>query len=211
MKKLDRIFREILYRVYECKELFLTQRALASACRVSRGFVCAAVARLEQLGAIEKKPLGFTVTDPKRVLMLWACTRNLWADVTYSSHVPELARAAEQLVSAGAILTAHAGYYHKFGGRKELETLFVYGPHEKIRRLIRAHEGEAANFYVLRPDPHLSKLSEDGVAPLGQIYVDLYNLGVAGKPLIHELDRKLESVKMDAFRTVLREVRRRFA
>jgi hypothetical protein len=44
---------------------------------------------------------------------------------------------------------------------------------------------------VLAPDDHLRRLSEGGVAPLAQIYVDLWQLGALANRFVEELDRKL--------------------
>ena len=68
MKKVNRVLREILHRVYERNELFMSQKSLAQACELSMDTVNRVVAKLNQFRAIEKKPLGFRVTEPEKAV-----------------------------------------------------------------------------------------------------------------------------------------------
>ena len=65
-RKVDRVLREILHRVYERNEPFMSQKSLAQACELSMDTVNRLVAKLNQFRSIEKKPLGFRVADPKK-------------------------------------------------------------------------------------------------------------------------------------------------
>ena len=67
MKKNQRVLREMLYRTYERGERFMSQKTLAHVCGLSLGTVNPLVSKLEQIGAIEKKPMGFRITDARRV------------------------------------------------------------------------------------------------------------------------------------------------
>ena len=87
MRKIDRILREVLHRFYEGGERFFNQKGLAQTCGSPWGTVNPVIARLEQLGAIERRPLGFRLIDPKRALVYWAVTRELAKD-TYTTFVP---------------------------------------------------------------------------------------------------------------------------
>ena len=44
--------------------------------------------------------------------------------------------------------------------------------------------------FVLAPDEHLMRLSENGVAPPVQIYVDLWQLGALGSRFVQEFERE---------------------
>ena len=62
---------------------------------------------------------------------------------------------------------------------------------------------------MLSPDPHLVRLSEGGVAPLAQLYVDLWQIGGATvNRFVDELDRKLELVRVGALEAMIRRVRK---
>jgi hypothetical protein len=60
---------------------------------------------------------------------------------------------------------------------------------------------------VLKPDEHLTKLSKDGVAPIGQIYVDLWQLGGPAKIFVDELSSHMRLAEVEAIKGVIRRAR----
>ena len=72
MRKSGQILREILYRVYEQSEFFMSQKSLAEACVVSTETVNRLVNRLDRFHTIMKRPQGFRVLDHKKILLHWA-------------------------------------------------------------------------------------------------------------------------------------------
>jgi hypothetical protein len=62
--------------------------------------------------------------------------------------------------------------------------------------MFRPKQRKKNNLFVLMPDDHLKRLSEGGVAPLAQIYVDLWQLGALASRFVEELDRKLASAAL---------------
>jgi hypothetical protein len=208
MKKGDRVFREILYRVYEQGERFMSQKTLAQVCELSLGSVNPLIARLGQLGAIEKKPLGFRVIDPKKILLYWAGKRNLPADVVYSTRSPLSVSSIEVQMPPGAILTGCSGYRIRFGDvPAEYDEVYVYADPRDVKRKFPAREVYRKNVFVLRSDPHLERLSEGGIVPLAQLYVDLWQLGAPANRFVDELERKLELAQVGALEAMIRKVR----
>lgn len=209
MKKWGWVLREILFRLYERGEWFMSQKALARACELSLGIVNPIVAKLERFGAIEKKPLGFRVIDPRKTLLYWASTRNLAKDVIYSTGSPLTAPKIEAQMPAGAILTGCSGYRLRFGEAPiDCDEVYVYANPREVRRRFPERVTLRKNIFVLNSDPHLERRSEGGVAPLAQLYVDLWQLGGPANKFIEELDRKLEFTQVGAFEAMVRRVRK---
>jgi len=92
MKK-ERVYREILHGVLEEKVRFFKQLELSRACKLSLSTVNYALKPLERMNAIEKKRFGFSVLDPKKVLLYWASIRRLERDIVYQTCLEEPARA----------------------------------------------------------------------------------------------------------------------
>ena len=207
MKKVNQVLREILYRVYERNESFMSQKSLAQACRLSMDTVNRLVAKLNQFRSIEKKPLGFRVTESKKVLSYWASTRNLARDIIYSTYSPDSVSKIESEMPAGTIFTAFSGYRLKLNKTPtHYEEVYVYADPDEVRRRFPESPAERKNVFVLRSDPHLARTSKDGAAPLAQIYVDLWQLG--GSPadrFILELETKLEAKPIEALKALARK------
>lgn len=210
MKKGERVLREILHRFYERNERFMSQKALAEVCELSLGTVNPVIRRLEQLGAIEKKPLGFRVSDVTRILLYWASKRNLVVDTIYSARAPTSAAEIEESLPRGSVLTAYSGFKAKFGETPaDYQEVYVYADSAELKRRFPQTRGRFKNLIVLKPDDHLSKLAEGGVAPLAQIYVDLWQLGEPAKKFVDELGARMRSAEMGTLQGVIRRTRER--
>lgn len=210
MKKGDRVLRQILYATYERGEPFMSQKALARVCEVSLGMVNLVVAKLERLGTIEKKPLGFRVIDPKKILLYWASRRELTKDVIYEASSPLLASEIEAQMPSGAIFTGYSGYRLKFGATPvDYDEVYVYADLQEVKRRFQVRKIYKKNLFVLSSDPHLERMSEGGTAPLAQIYVDLWQLGRTANRFVDELDRKLELGQIGALEAMIQRVQKR--
>jgi hypothetical protein len=210
VKKIDWVLREILHRVYERNESFMSQKSLAQACELSMDTANRLVSKLNQFRAIGKKPFGFRVIDSRKVLLYWAATRNLAKNIAYSTYSPDSELEIESQMPREAIFTAYSGYRRRFGTTPtNYEEVYVYADPDEVRRRFPASEVERKNIFVLAPDPHLKKVNKEGAAPLAQIYVDLWQVGgaVADK-FIAELNRKLELAAADALKAMIRATRK---
>lgn len=186
----------------------MSQKTLAQACEVSLGTVNLIATRLERFGAIEKKPFGFRAIDPKKILVYWAGKRNLAKDILYGTRSTLPPPSTEAQLPSGTIFTGYSGYRLRFGETPaDYEEVYVYADPREVKRRFPPRRTYGNNLFVLSPDPHLKRLSEGGVAPLAQIYVDLWQLGRAANRFVDELDRKLELARVGALEAMVRRVR----
>ncbi|MEM3402380.1 MAG: hypothetical protein QW179_05565 [Candidatus Hadarchaeales archaeon] len=209
MKKEERVIRQILYQYYELDTRFTNQKALAALCRVSLGTVHPVVDRLAKLGAVEKKPLGFRVIDPVRILLYWANTRNLHEDISGRVETSQNVAETEMNLQKSCVLTAYSALKRKIGSAlKEYNEVYVYGSFTRIKNQFRNSPGNITTVIVLKPDDHLLEISRDGVAPLGQIYADLWQLGAPAKPWVEFLDKKMRLQEMATLRGIISRTKR---
>jgi DNA-binding transcriptional MocR family regulator len=194
-----------LNRFYTKGERFFNQKGLAQTCGLSLGTINPVIARLEQFGAIERRPLGFRLIDPKRALLYWAVTRDLANDIAYNTFAATPVHELETQMPPGSILTAYSGFRARFGTTPaDYDTVFVYANPAAIERMFKPTQRKKRNLFVLVPDDHLKRLSEGGVAPLVQIYVDLWQLGALASRFVEELERELVTAPTRALEEVAR-------
>jgi hypothetical protein len=209
MKKIDRIMRELLYRYYEHGARFFNQKGLASTCDLSLGTVNPVINHLEQIGAIERRPLGFRLIEPKRLLLYWAATRDLPKDIVYTTFSPmKISEIEEELRSFG-LLTAFSGFRASFGSvPADYSQVFVYADPDIVRRTFKSTSRKKRNLFVLTSDDHLRRMSKAGIAPLVQIYVDLWQLGAPASRLVEDLERRFAAAPTKALEEVAEALKR---
>lgn len=193
MRKLDRVLREILYELYESGRRFFKQKHLARVCDLSLGTINPLVKKLSQVGALDRKPQGFRVVDPERLLTYWSVTRDILEDIIYSTYVSARSRDLEAELLKDGIFTAFSGYRLQFRSTPvSYKEVYLYADPDEIRRMYRPRPDLDHNLFVLRSDEHLEDRATEVVAPLGQIYADLWQLGTPGKRFLSELEKELE-------------------
>jgi hypothetical protein len=174
MKK-ERIYREILYYVIEEKVKRFKQIELSKACKMSLSSVNYALKPLARMNAIEKKRFGFVVTDARKILMYWASIRELEKDIVYQTYLNKPVEKIESEVPANSVFTAYSAFKFKFKKiPSEYSEVVIYGKREDFEKRFGKEELKfKPNLIVLNLDEHLLKFK---IAPIAQIYVDLWNL-----------------------------------
>jgi len=187
-KKCEWVYREIMHRVLEKGERFITQSSLSRSCAVSIGHVNKSIAPLEAINAIEKKTRGFRVLDPKKVLAYWSSRRNLRRDVSYQTFSPKPVGQIEREMPQ-VLFTGYSGFKQRFGhAPSDYSEVVVYADADAVRERFPPREGRP-NVMVLRPDKHLLAFKE---VPAGQLFVDLWNLGTwYAEDFLRALDAKI--------------------
>jgi len=179
MLKKERIYRELLWLAE--RERWTTQRALSKACGVSLNLVSSVTRELRRIGALEVYPMRLHIIHPAKILYAWASQRNLERDITIKRAVGLPVHEIEKNMPGNVVFTAFSGWRLKVGSAPfDYNRVYVYAPpaaRELIERLLNMlprTRGDANLFVMVVDDPHLFARSEHQVAPVAQIFVDIY-------------------------------------
>ena len=174
--KIERVYREVLYRFFEENNHEFKVRQLAKECKVSIGLVSYALRPLKRMGAVQVYRRRFEILDAWKIMLYWCSMRNLWRDVIYKNRIDLSVDQIERFLPPGSKLTAYTGFKFRFGYvPADYGEVIVYGFREEFeRRFGEEKYARMPNLIVLRIDEHLKKFDR---VPLPQIYVDLWNLG----------------------------------
>jgi DNA-binding transcriptional regulator YhcF (GntR family) len=173
--KMERVYREILYRLLEKGEKEFSQKCIAKECKLSLSTVHHALEPLRRMHAIEVRRKNFLVINPKKILLYWASVRDLKKDIVYQTHLEESVEKIETLLPQKSVLTAYSAFKLRFKRiPAEYSEVIVYGEKEEFEeRFGKPNTKLFPNLIVLELDEHLLKFK---LAPLAQIFVDLWNL-----------------------------------
>jgi hypothetical protein len=182
MAKSERIYRELLLKSLSGRST-VKQKYLAERCRVSIGLVNKVVRKLEEARSVEATRHGVRILSPSRVLNLWATERKLQREIWRSFRLDPISE-VERRLPREVIVTAFSAWA-SIAKRRPAEYhhlhLYVYEK-EPFERWLSYRRGKVRkanpNVFVLcNDDEHLRSASSGGVAPVPQIYVDIYSIG----------------------------------
>lgn len=175
MTKKEIIWREILYQVLEKKKFKFTQKELAEKFNFSLSTVFNALKIPRTSHAVRVTGRFFEVIDKHKFLSIWATHRNLDKDIIYQTRVNLPIKKIESELPADVIPTAYTAYRFKTkDAPADYDKVYVYTKNlDQIRKRFPASQ-ESANLIVLKQDEYLASYGQ--VAPLAQIFVDLWNL-----------------------------------
>ncbi|MBI3385307.1 winged helix-turn-helix transcriptional regulator [Candidatus Gottesmanbacteria bacterium] len=175
MKKIEIIWREILYQALERNNYIFNQSKLAEKFGISTSTVHAALNELRRLGIVEVKKKFFRLKDYEKLLFFWATKRNLEKDICYATRVDLPVMETEGSLPAQIIPTAYTAFRFLFKeAPADYDQIYVYSQEDisGISKRFPPQKGNA-NLFILREDKWLKKYR---VLPLGQLFVDLWNL-----------------------------------
>lgn len=201
MREYEKIYREMLVGVLNKRERF-TQLEVSRNCGVSIGLVNKTIKRLAGTGSIDIQQRQFRIIDPSKILFDWAVRRNIKKDITESYFIDKPLAEIEK--SLPFILTAYSGWRLLSGSVPfDYGEVYVYVPEEKKSLLelwlneAKPKRGRENVFIMVTDDRHLIRHSERKIAPLPQIFVDIYSLsGLAGKYFIKDILEKYPEFKV---------------
>lgn len=180
MKK-ERVYRE-LARLAE-HERTTTQRELASACKVSLNLVNSVIRELRRIGALAVYPMGLNIIDPAKIIYAWGSQRNLERDISLRYAVGLPIHEIEKNMPGDVVFTAFSGWRLKVGQAPfDYNRVYVYAQplaEPIVKRLLSTlprTRGDPNTFVMLVDDPHLFAHSEHQIAPVAQLFVDIYAL-----------------------------------
>jgi hypothetical protein len=180
--KTERIYRELLLSSLSGEHV-VKQEHLAKRCSTSIGLVNKTVRKLEAAGAAEATRSGVRILSPPRILNLWATERNLARDIFVAFRIDPLEKVEREL-PGDAVLTAFSAWVSLRESKPaEYSSIYFYvqdreGFQDWLEfRRSRARRTNPNVFVLHREDPHLISVSRGGIAPVPQIYVDIYSIG----------------------------------
>lgn len=178
-KKSEQVYRELLYRFVEKKENRFTQLALAKKLGVSTSTINNALKPVARMGAVEIKKMSFRIVDYKKILFYWASMRNLEKDILYSTRAETSVSEIEKGMPPEVVYTCYSAYKFRFEDvAADYSEVYIYAGEDMLNELKRRfpQRKDPANLFILRLDNALKAASENSLAPLGQVFVDLWNL-----------------------------------
>lgn len=196
MKRIELVYREILYRVIEKKERRFTQSELSKKLGISLSVVNLAVKKLHDLGAVMVFLRSFNVIDVKKILYYWASVRNLKKDIVFETRVEMPVREIERNMP-NLIYTAYSAYKFKFEDvPADYSEVYVYADEselELIKKRFSKFEKDKLkpNLFILKKDSLIDKYKS---IPLAQIFIDLWNLREwYAKEFVNSIEKKIEN------------------
>ena len=175
MLKKEIVWREILYQALEKKQYKFTQKQIAQKFKFSLSTIFNAIKIPRATGAIKVSGRFFTVIDKQKFLSIWGTHRSLNKDIIYQTRVNLPVQKIEGELPANVIPTAYTAYRLRFrDAPADYNKVYVYAEIlDQIKKRFPPKKGEP-NLIALKTDEFLKNYGE--LAPLGQIYADLWNL-----------------------------------
>ena len=187
MKRIEEIYREILYQSIENNKNILTQSYLASTLNVSLSIVNLALNPLKRMNAIKVKPRCFHIIDKKKALYYWACIRNVEKDIIYKTRVEKPVRKIESEMNADVIYGAYSAYKFKFKDiPADYSEIYVYSNNiEELKKRFPENK-RTPNLFILKRDKNMKKMT------ITNIFVDLWNIKAGyAKEFLENLDARI--------------------
>ncbi|OGG12416.1 hypothetical protein A2875_01440 [Candidatus Gottesmanbacteria bacterium RIFCSPHIGHO2_01_FULL_46_14] len=174
MKKIEYVWRELLYRTIEERKPAFAQQQLAASLGLSSSTVNLALSPIRRLGAVTIGKRHSEVIDYEKILYHWANHRNIASDIAIRLRLDVPIREIEGRLPAGTIPTAYTAVRERFGEPPaEYGNVYCYHarPQEVAQRLMGDSSPGEPNLFILTSDPHLGD-----TVTLAQLFVDLWNM-----------------------------------
>ena len=188
MKKVEQVFREVLYQAIEKNNRTLTQSYLASALGISLSTVNLALKPLGKMNAIKIEKMNFNVIDIKKILYYWASKRNLEKDIVYKTRVEAPVKEIEKQMPNNIVFTAFSAYKFKFKDvPADYSEVYIYAD-EDIKKRFKENN-KVPNLFILKKD-NVEKYGK--TATMANLFVDLWNLNQwYAKDFLNALEAKI--------------------
>lgn len=173
MKKIEFVFRELLFQAIEKGNRRFTQLGLSKQLGLSTSMISFALKPLKKMNAVEVRQRGFSVIDPRKVLYHWASVRNIEKDIVYSARVEMPVIEIEKAMPDNIVYGAYSAYRLKFkDAPADYSEAYIYGD-ETLKTRFPEAKGPA-NLFVLKKDPLMERYGK--LTTMAQTFVDLWNI-----------------------------------
>ena len=186
MNKTELVYRCML-EAAEGGKRKMTQSEIARTLGISLSTVNHALVPLRRMGAVSVSLRSFSIVNPKKILMLWASTRNIEKDVVYSTRADMPVKEIEKSMLSSVIFAAYSAYRLMFkDAPADYSEVYVYGEADDIKKRFPEKKGPP-NIIVLKKQ--FSFMTKT------QIFVDLWNLKEwYAKEYLNAIERRLNGI-----------------
>lgn len=201
MKKIEIIWREMLFQAIEKKARQFTQKEIAQKFGFSTSTVFQALKVPRKMGAIRVTGRFFILEDPEKLLYHWASIRDLKKDIILAGQVDLPILEIEGRMPQGIVFGGFRAAKELLGGEipADYDQVYVYSADiGEIKRRFnlkktRLKKGERENLLVLKADEFLGKYGQ--TTTFAQTFVDLWNLPEwYAKEYIRALKEKIDDL-----------------
>lgn len=175
MKKIEVIWRELLFQAIEKKNRRFTQKDLAKKFGFSTSTVFQALKIPRRMGAALVTGRFFILEDPEKLLYYWASVRDFKKDLILKGRVNLPIFEIEGQIPPQAIFAGYSAFRQKFKtAPADYDKVLIYAPNKEIFRKRFKLEKGRENLFVFKADRFLKKYGQ--ITTLAQTFVDLWNL-----------------------------------
>lgn len=173
MKKIEFVFRELLFQCIEKQNRRFTQLGLSKELGLSLSMISFALKPLKKMNAVEVRQRGFSVIDPRKVLYHWASVRNIEKDIAFSTRVEMPVIEIEKAMPDNIMYGAYSAYKLKFkDAPADYSEVYVYGD-ESLKKRFPEAKGPP-NLFILKKDELMERYGK--LTAMAQTFVDLWNI-----------------------------------
>lgn len=175
MKKIEIIWRELLYSALEKNERRFEQKDLAAKFGFSTSTVFQALKIPRQMGAVRVTGRYFVLEDPEKLMYHWASIRNIESDILASFKIEKSVLEIEAKMPPEVIFGAYSAVRMTSAiPPADYDKVYIYtNDTEKIKERFEIKKG-IPNLFILKPDEFLTNYGQTTI--LAQSFVDLWNL-----------------------------------
>lgn len=190
MKKIELVYKEILYQAIEKNNREITQLELSKKIGISLSTVNLAIKKLQKINSIKVEKMNFRVIDTRKIIYLWASERNLEKDIIYKTRVEMPVREIEKTIP-NVTFAAYSAYKFKFKDvPADYSEVYVYASLQELEEIKKRfpENNQKPNAFVLKKEGEYGKTDT-----IAQIFADLWNLKEwYASEFLKALEKKLE-------------------
>lgn len=176
MKKIEIIWRELLYQAIEKGNFNFIQKDLANKFGFSTSTIFQALKTPRKMGAVRVQGRFFSVEDSEKILYHWASERNLNKEIVFSAHIDLDVFEIEGTMPPEVVFAGYSAGRLIFGevSPADYDKVFVYADNPGfVKERFKIGRGRA-NLFILKADDFLA--SYGGKTTLAQTFVDIWNM-----------------------------------
>jgi len=194
MRRTEFVYRELLFQALEKGKGRFTQKGMAERLGMPISNVNNALKPLRRMNAVKVRPRGFSVVNPKKILLYWASTRNMEKDVVYRTRVELPVQEIEKRMASDVVFGAYSAFRFRFGQvAADYSEVYVYAEElDEMKERFPEKKGNP-NLVVLQKDAVMEGYGKTG--SIGQIFADLWNLPEwYARDFLKELEAKIDAI-----------------